>query len=81
MQMLSISVTDKAGGISISNLRKIFYYYFSTAPKMEPTYTYSGMWGSPLTGLGCGLPLSRVYARYRLALPFCLALIHILLDF
>jgi hypothetical protein len=28
-----------------------------------PTYTYSGNFGPPASGLGCGLALSRLYAK------------------
>jgi hypothetical protein len=43
-------------------LEKMFWYFFSTTEKVEPTYTYSGLFGAPFDGLGCGLSIARVYA-------------------
>lgn len=59
-----IRINDPGEGISDEKQQRLFHYYYSTAPKMDPTYTYSGLFGVPFTGLGCGLSLSRVYARY-----------------
>eukprot|EP00026_Physarum_polycephalum_P016236 Phypoly_transcript_17105.p1 GENE.Phypoly_transcript_17105~~Phypoly_transcript_17105.p1 ORF type:complete len:264 (+),score=37.24 Phypoly_transcript_17105:64-792(+) len=59
-----IEIKDHGQGISQENQEKIFWYYFSTTEKMEPTYTYSGLFGAPFDGLGCGLSIARVYARF-----------------
>jgi pyruvate dehydrogenase kinase 2/3/4 len=63
-----IKVSDEGGGISRSNMEKIWSYLFTTAdPKIQ-----EGMIGqqgdhgtnAPLAGLGYGLPISRSYCRY-----------------
>lgn len=63
-----IKVSDEGGGISRSNMEKIWSYLFTTAdPKIQ-----KGMIGqkgenetnAPLAGLGYGLPISRSYCRY-----------------
>jgi len=59
-----INIKDQGGGIPGDDLRKLFWYFFSSVPKTEPTYTYSGLFGTPFSGMGCGLPLSRVYCWY-----------------
>lgn len=64
-QQISIRVSDSGGGLkNTQQCHSIFDYFHSTAPKFEPTYTYSGNFGAPFTGLGCGLPMARQYARY-----------------
>jgi len=65
-----IKVSDEGGGITRSNMRKIWSYLFTTA---DPAIQ-EGMVGSnggndhgidaPLAGLGYGLPISRSYCRY-----------------
>jgi pyruvate dehydrogenase kinase 2/3/4 len=63
-----IKVADAGGGISRSNMKKIWSYLYTTADASiqedfigardhDPT-------SSPLAGLGFGLPISRSYARY-----------------
>ncbi|MNE83168.1 sensory histidine kinase AtoS [compost metagenome] len=64
-QEVSIRVSDTGGGLkNHDRSRTIFDYFYSTAPRFEPTYTYSGNFGAPFTGLGCGLPIARQYARF-----------------
>jgi pyruvate dehydrogenase kinase 2/3/4 len=66
-----IKVSDEGGGITRSNMEKIWSYLFTTA---DPAIQ-EGMVGStstqvdhgidsPLAGLGYGLPISRSYCRY-----------------
>jgi len=65
-----IKVSDEGGGISRSNMKKIWSYLFTTA---DPSIQ-EGMVGggnsvdhgidAPLAGLGYGLPISRSYCRY-----------------
>src|SRR5689334_16817947 len=57
-------ISDKGGGIPREDLARMFDYYYTTIPQEAPTYTYSGGFGAPLMGLGCGLPLARLYAKY-----------------
>eukprot|EP01027_Heterolobosea_sp_BB2_P011194 GEZU01016316.1.p1 GENE.GEZU01016316.1~~GEZU01016316.1.p1 ORF type:complete len:145 (+),score=22.04 GEZU01016316.1:200-634(+) len=61
---LSLRISDAGGGILQSGRSRMFRYFFTTVPQSEPTYTYSGLFGSPMSGLGCGLPMARLYARY-----------------
>jgi pyruvate dehydrogenase kinase 2/3/4 len=59
-----IRVSDLGGGCSEQVRNNMFHFFYSTAQKMEPTYTYSGSFGAPFVGLGCGLPMARVYSNY-----------------
>lgn len=66
-----IKVSDEGGGISRSNMKKIWSYLFTTA---DPGIQEGMVGGSgdnvdhgidaPLAGLGYGLPISRSYCRY-----------------
>ena len=60
---LTIKVSDVGGGISRTNISKIFDYSFTTARR--PTESIDAdIAHAPLAGFGYGLPLSRQYARY-----------------
>ena len=75
---VTIRISDRGGGIPRSLRDHIFEYLYTTAP--NPILTNSaeiqdvhslmggggmtGMSSAPLAGLGYGLPLSRLYARY-----------------
>ena len=63
-----IKVADVGGGISRSNMKKIWSYLFTTAdPKIQEDFIGDkdhDPSSSPLAGLGFGLPISRSYARY-----------------
>lgn len=59
---LSIKLCDRGGGVPRSQMELLFNYMYSTAPPPQPTYSGE----VPLAGLGYGLPLSRLYARYFL---------------
>ena len=68
---ITIKVSDQGGGINRATRGKIFEYMFTTAPKVELPHG-GGSYGAglegrnlPMHGLGYGLPLSRLYARYR----------------
>lgn len=63
-----IKISDEGGGIPRSGMRRIFSYFYTTAP---PQFTLDNDEGpadfsreQPMAGLGVGLPLSRVFARY-----------------
>jgi len=67
---ITIKISDRGGGMSRRVRRKIFNYMYSTAPKVVLP-TSGGSYGGglaaaalPMHGLGYGLPLSRLYARY-----------------
>ena len=63
-------VSDEGGGVSRSNMSRIWSYLFTTAdPGVQEATVGDGDssdfdTGSPLAGLGYGLPISRAYARY-----------------
>ncbi|CAF1506386.1 unnamed protein product [Adineta ricciae] len=56
---LTIQITDSGGGIPRSKLSHLFHYMYSTAPKPS---IESGK--SCIAGLGYGLPIARLYAKY-----------------
>jgi len=67
---ITVKISDQGGGMSRRVRSKIFNYMYSTAPKVVMP-TSGGSYGGGLTsdqlpmhGLGYGLPLSRLYARY-----------------
>jgi len=67
---ITIKISDRGGGINRVTRAKIFKYMYSTAPKVELP-NGGGSYGAglaagnlPMHGLGYGLPLSRLYARY-----------------
>lgn len=64
-----IKVSDEGGGVSRSHMTKVWSYLFTTAdPSVQAGAIGEGEsdfdTGSPLAGLGYGLPISRAYARY-----------------
>jgi len=66
---VAIKISDHGGGIKRSHYPKIWSYLYTTS-KVDFTQ-FSSLdepedFGTqaPLAGLGCGLPLSRLYARY-----------------
>merc|ERR1712179_266207 len=66
---ITIKISDLGGGINRRMRRKVFNYMFSTAPGVvseDGSYGTVGLADDvlPMHGLGYGLPLSRVYARY-----------------
>jgi len=66
---ITIKISDMGGGVSRKMKKKVFNYMFSTAPGViteEGSYGTLGLENDllPMHGLGYGLPLSRVYARY-----------------
>ncbi|KAG2430280.1 hypothetical protein HXX76_010375 [Chlamydomonas incerta] len=65
LEDVTIKVSDQGGGISRSGLQRIWTYLYTTArsPLPEVDIDTSNM-PAVLAGYGCGLPLSRLYARY-----------------
>eukprot|EP00794_Sanderia_malayensis_P003522 gene3522-4023_t len=56
---LTIQISDRGGGITRSQMEKLFMYHYTTAPQPMGTEAIA-----PLAGYGYGLPLSRLYAKY-----------------
>jgi len=56
---ITIRVSDTGGGIDRNTTDRIFKYLYTTSPKTSLTCEHV-----PLSGLGYGLPLARLYARY-----------------
>ena len=52
------------GGITRSKLSHLFHYMYSTAPKFLSHSTENNIKKVPIAGLGYGLPIARLYAKY-----------------
>jgi pyruvate dehydrogenase kinase 2/3/4 len=63
---LTIKISDEGGGIPRSGISRIWTYLYSTADasRMAPMSLYHSDFQAPMAGLGYGLPISRLYARY-----------------
>ncbi|KAI9490002.1 kinase isozyme 4 [Zychaea mexicana] len=73
---ISIRIRDQGGGVAEDDLNQVFEYSYTTVAKAaddeDPSSIFTGMAemamqsgiGGPLAGLGFGLPLARMYARY-----------------
>jgi pyruvate dehydrogenase kinase 2/3/4 len=62
---IAIKVSDEGGGISRSDIQKIWSYLYTTAEVMQDTNSFPDLsQDAPMAGLGYGLPLSRIYAQY-----------------
>lgn len=64
---VSIKISDEGGGIPRSAIPRIWSYLYTTADseafeRLEAPNDFGG--DSPLAGLGYGLPISRLFARY-----------------
>ena len=60
---ITIKVSDEGGGIPRSGMPKMWTYLYTTAHGTD----ISGLendYRAPLAGLGYGLPISRLYAKY-----------------
>jgi len=55
----------QGGGIAHSDVSKLFTYFYTTAaPPTKETLESLNGGAAPMAGLGYGLPISRLYARY-----------------
>lgn len=61
-----IKVSDEGGGIPRSGMKRIWSYFYTTydSPFSDGKAAPDFSTDTPLAGLGYGLPLSRLYARY-----------------
>uniref|UniRef100_UPI00358EC040 pyruvate dehydrogenase (acetyl-transferring) kinase isozyme 2, mitochondrial-like n=1 Tax=Myxine glutinosa TaxID=7769 RepID=UPI00358EC040 len=57
---LTIKINDQGGGVPLRKIEQLFDYMYSSAPQPDMNSSRA----APLAGLGHGLPLSRLYARY-----------------
>jgi len=66
-QDITIRVSDQGGGISRNEVDKAFLYLYTTGDRVQLSSGDMGGTAStttPMHGLGYGLPLSKLYARY-----------------
>merc|ERR1712096_311581 len=66
-QDISIKICDQGGGISRSVAENVFLYLYTSATRVKLSDGDMGgttSTSTPMHGLGYGLPLSRLYARY-----------------
>ncbi|CAM2704656.1 unnamed protein product [Rotaria socialis] len=61
---LTIRIDDNGVGIPRSKLSYLFHYMYSTAPKFLLNGHEQNIKSIPIAGLGYGLPIARLYARY-----------------
>ncbi|CDH59781.1 mitochondrial pyruvate dehydrogenase kinase [Lichtheimia corymbifera JMRC:FSU:9682] len=73
---IGIRIRDQGGGVAENDLNRVFEYSYTTVAKAsddhDPNNIFTGISemalqsgiGGPLAGLGFGLPLARMYARY-----------------
>ncbi len=63
---VTIKISDEGGGIPRSGVSRIWTYLYTTAepPAQSPDSPYHSDFDAPFAGLGYGLPISRLYARY-----------------
>lgn len=62
---ITIKISDHGGGIPRSKLERCWTYLYSSAePPPEVSGYHSEIPSAPLAGMGFGLPITRLYARY-----------------
>ncbi|KAJ3107409.1 hypothetical protein HDU96_007916 [Phlyctochytrium bullatum] len=71
---ITIRIRDQGGGISASEMLRVFDYSYTTVPKTDvedsnifasqSRLSMQASVGGPIAGLGFGLPMSRIYAKY-----------------
>lgn len=60
---MTIQIADRGGGVPRSKLSQLFHYMYSTAPKPRVDFSIDSK-STPIAGLGYGLPIARLYAKY-----------------
>jgi len=60
---MTIQIADRGGGVPRSKLSQLFHYMYSTAPKPQVDFSIDSK-STPIAGLGYGLPIARLYAKY-----------------
>lgn len=62
----SIKVSDQGGGIRRAEMERVWSYLHSTAASPTDFFStdHNNPFNAPMAGLGYGLPLSRLFARY-----------------
>ncbi|KAL2160863.1 hypothetical protein VTH06DRAFT_1060 [Thermothelomyces fergusii] len=63
---ITIKISDEGGGIPRSAIPLVWTYMYTTVdrtPNLDPDFDKSDF-KAPMAGLGYGLPISRLYARY-----------------
>ncbi|KAJ3216079.1 hypothetical protein HDU67_009959 [Dinochytrium kinnereticum] len=72
---ISIRIRDQGGGIPTHEMLRVFDYSYTTVPKTDldddnnifasqSRISMQASVGGPIAGLGFGLPMSRIYAKY-----------------
>ncbi|KAI3993030.1 hypothetical protein MKX01_009773 [Papaver californicum] len=65
LQDVTTKISDEGGGIPRCDLPKLFSYLYSTAKSpLDENLTMSSSDAVTMAGYGCGIPISRLYARY-----------------
>ncbi|RZC88209.1 hypothetical protein C5167_016009 [Papaver somniferum] len=65
LQDVTIKISDEGGGIPRCDLPKLFSYLYSTSKSpLDENMTMSSSDTATMAGYGCGIPISRLYARY-----------------
>ena len=80
---ISIKISDQGGGISRTVAENVFLYLYTSATRVKLSGGDMGgttSTATPMHGLGYGLPLSRLYARYSNMLSFSNNISHFSLD-
>jgi len=60
---VGVVVSDHGGGMNVVRQSASLQFFYSTAPPLIATYTYSRQFGTAFDGLGFGLPMSKLYAE------------------
>lgn len=60
----SLKISDKGGGLDYESERVCDQWFRTATQQKTPTYTYGGDFGPQLSGLGVGLPASKLYCRF-----------------
>ena len=64
MQIIYYLKSLKLGGVPRAKVSQLFHYLYSTAPKPKADFSLDDTKAAPIAGLGYGLPIARLYAKY-----------------